>query len=316
MSSIRSGYVDGVSSGPDPPGETRSGSYSGPVQFTWAAEHYVKFGSAIPVASRPCARREPVDDGRFSHAVRAWRSRLRPSASRPSTEPEIPVTLRTLIPIGADSAATSPAHSPAAMARASQDPPRHSNSTCRSGVQQHEPGARSPDNGYLLGGFAGRSTRMQLERTAEPRSFRDLQFALQLFREQSATGTLEFVLLQNFFSSGNQTSLPFTARIGFNTAQVAASRFARRSAARCCRRAAHRWPSTSSHQYGAVTEWYFADARLSTLDVASLAPQPGCAGFSTAVASRGTARSSTCPRRSTSAQFVAQVNRTDLHGCV
>src|SRR6185437_16939030 len=91
----------------------------------------------------------------------------------------------------------------------------------------------------------------------------NLQNGLQLFGEFPQPGQWHFVLLQNFFSSGNQTSLPFTARIALNAAKITASGL----------------PDSSSIQLpagkpvkvsvqvvntGSVTSQFFADARLTT----------------------------------------------------
>ena len=91
-------------------------------------------------------------------------------------------------------------------------------------------------------------------------------------------GAGKFVLVQDFTSSGNQTSLPFTARIGFNTARVSAPGLPHGAMLSA---SAH--PVTVDVQVtntGAVTQAFFADARLASLSVNALQIQP-CAAATT-----------------------------------
>src|ERR1700689_3506209 len=78
------------------------------------------------------------------------------------------------------------------------------------------------DDGYLLEGLLVDPNGMQLSVAGNLDPAGNPQYALQQFRANPQPGLWRFVLAQNDNSSGNQTSLPFTARIGFDTAQVAA----------------------------------------------------------------------------------------------
>jgi hypothetical protein len=104
------------------------------------------------------------------------------------------------------------------------------------------------------------------------------QGALQQFRDHPQPGRWHFVLLQNYYSSGNQTSLPFTARIGFNTAQYSASHVPNNANYRISARGGPVTIPISVTNNGALTEWYFADARLATLALTQL---PTAVGSST-----------------------------------
>ncbi len=258
-----------------PTGEV--GSYSGTVQFTWAAENYVPFGSVYPskIDLAPGASQTvtadffmPGEPGDLSVAIRF------PGLS------EIPITLRTLIPTGptgGDFTGTLTGGN----GRARAGPTETFEFEVPRGVNNMSLTLALADNGYLLEGLLVDPNGMQLSVQANLDPFGDLQYGLQLFRSNPQPGRWRFVLLQNFFSSGNQTSLPFTARIGFNTAQVTASGLPNDPSVLLSASGAPVVIPIRVANTGGVTEWYFADARLSTLTVASLAPQPGCAGFTT-----------------------------------
>jgi hypothetical protein len=101
--------------------------------------------------------------------------------------------------------------------------------------------------------------------------------SLQLFRYNPQPGRWRFVLLQNLTSSGNQTSLPFTASIRFfDTGQVAVPGLPDSANVRL---SASGTPLTVPVQVtnnGGSPEWYFADARLSTPAVVELTTQSAC----------------------------------------
>ena len=73
------------------------------------------------------------------------------------------------------------------------------------------------DSGYLLEGVLVDPQGMQLSVELNLDPFGAPQYALQQFHYSPQPGRWKFVLLQDFTASGNQTSLPFTGRIGFNT---------------------------------------------------------------------------------------------------
>ena len=80
-------------------------TYSGPVKFTWAAERFVDFGSVFPGtinlapgASTSVTANFPMPSQPGDAAVAL---RLNPSSTGSSNnEPEVPITLRTLVPLG------------------------------------------------------------------------------------------------------------------------------------------------------------------------------------------------------------------------
>jgi hypothetical protein len=117
-----------------------------------------------------------------------------------------------------------------------------------------------------------------MQRSVEPNldPFGDPQYGLQLFHGDAQAGRWKFILLQNFTSSGNQTSLPFTGKIGFNTARTTTNNLPTRADTILSVSAAPVTFSIDVVNTGAVTEAYFADARLTTLSVRELAQQPAC----------------------------------------
>jgi len=253
------------------------GSYAGPVQFTWAAERYVKFGSVTPrsLDLAPGASESitadfmmPGEPGDLAAAIRF----NCPTEESRSTLPEIPVIVRTLIPLGptgGDFTGTLTGGNGRAGAGPTQifafDVPR--------GLNNMSLTLDIADNGYLLQGLLVDPNGMQLSVQANLDPFGDPQYALQLFRENPQPGRWRFVLLQDYTSSGNQTSLPFTARIGFNTAQVTATGLPNDPSVMLSASAAPLIVPIQVTNSGAVTEAFFADARLSTLTETLLGAQ-------------------------------------------
>jgi hypothetical protein len=126
---------------------------------------------------------------------------------------------------------------------------------------------------------------MQLSVQADVDEAGNLTAAMQLDRANPMSGRWRFILLLNYFTSGNQTSLPFSAQIGFNTAQVTVG-------APGLPNDPHIKLSVSGKPLivpiaitnnGPLTQAYFADARLEGLTTlplptfASLPAGSGCA---------------------------------------
>ncbi len=100
------------------------------------------------------------------------------------------------------------------------------------------------------------------------------QYALQLSRAKPQAGVWRFLLIESYSSSGNQTSLPFTARIGFDTANVSAIGLPDNPDIQLSASAGPIEIPVTIVNTGAVTEDYFADARLKELTSMTLAPLP------------------------------------------
>jgi hypothetical protein len=111
-----------------------------------------------------------------------------------------------------------------------------------------------------------------------------------------------FMLMQLANLSGNQTSIPFTARIGFDTAQVAALGLPNDSAVKLSASAKPVTIAVKVTNTGAVTENYFVDARLDKR-VATTLTSITCASTTTLPGACGNFN---LPTQVSRAEFVAQ----------
>ncbi|MEA3178077.1 MAG: hypothetical protein QOI59_1600 [Gammaproteobacteria bacterium] len=281
------------------------GSYSGPVQFTWSAENYTKLGSVSPAKLTLAPGQSqtltanffmPSEPGDLGAAIR-----LHPSGG--AQMPQIPVSLRTIIPTtstGANFTGTLTGGNGRNGAGPTQtfvfDVPQNvSNMSLTLDIS---------DPGYILEGVLVDPNGMELSVQPNLDPAGNPVFALQMYKNNPQAGQWQFVLLLNFFSSGNQTSLPFTARIGFNGARIVStgvpqSKSVMISASRT---------TTATVQVvntGAVTTAYFADPRLTALGMTSLpAVQNPTCGVSATLP--GTCGQFVLPPETSAIQFTAQ----------
>ena len=273
-------------------------SYAGPVKFTWAAERFVDFGSVSPgvIHLAPGASTSvtanfpmPSQPGDTAAALR-----FSPEPEKSSINlPEVPITLRTLIPLGPTGGSFTgtltggngrngggPAQTfefdVPGVATSSSNDPKHGSD----GPSNLSLNLRIADDGYALEGILVDPQGMQLSVQGNADANGVYQGALQQFRDHPQPGRWHFVLLQNYYSSGNQTSLAFTARIGFNTAQYSASRVPNNANHRISASGGPVTIPISVTNNGALTEWYFADARLATLALTQL-PTAVCSNTQT-----------------------------------
>jgi Subtilase family len=262
-----------------------SGSYPGPVKFTWAAERYVTVGSVNPShltlspgasASVTASFSMPGTPGDLAGAIRFDKS---PNAAG-ANYADIPVTVRTLIPVG-PTGGNFTGTLTGGNSRAGEGPTQTFSFDVPPGVDNMSLVLEIADNGYLLEGLLVDPQGMQLsvEPNQDPLTGGAL-YALQLFHNNPQPGRWNFVLLQNFTSSGNQTSLPFTARIGFNTARIHAWGLPNNPGIKLSASAPPLTIPIEVRNTGAVTQLYFADARLAALTVLEL-PAPQCSASTT-----------------------------------
>ena len=261
---------------------TLAGSYTGPVQFTWAAEKYVTLGSVTPAsfslapgasAAINAQFKMPSQPGDLAAAIRFGQS----ADLAGTSQAEIPLSLRTLIQTSATGGTFSGALT-GGNGRPGTGPTQTFAFNVPSGVSDMSLLLEIPDNGYLVEGLLVDPHGMQLSVNANIDPSGNTEFGLQHFRYNPQPGQWRFVLLQDFFSSGNQTSLPFSGRIAFNTAQVSAPRLPDSSKVQLKAGTAVRIPVVVTNT-GAVTLAYFADARLNTLAATQLQfSDPGACG--------------------------------------
>ena len=285
-----------------------TGSYTGPVQFTWAAEKFVNLGSIYPSALDlpPGATQSftadfftPADPGDLAAAIR-----FSEAAEDGSYDlPEIPVTLRTLIPVGPTGGSFTGTIN-GGNGRGSGPPTQTFEFDVPNGVKNMSLDLQVADNGYLLEGVLVDPQGMELSVEPNVDPFGNPQYALQHFRYNPQPGRWKFILLQDYYSSGNQTSLPFTARIGFNMAQITATGLPDNRSATISSSGTPVTIAINVVNTGAITEAYFADARLSTLGVTALPPQ-ACPS-STTTTLPGTCESFYVPTEVNTIGFIAQ----------
>ncbi|MEO7205521.1 MAG: S8 family serine peptidase [Steroidobacteraceae bacterium] len=287
-----------------------AGSYSGPIQFVWATENFEKLGSVSPahVNLAPGASVEltaefsmPSSPGDTAAALRFVRS----PDPRGRKFAEVPVTLRTLIPTG-PTGGNFTGTLTGGNSRASAGPTQTFEFQVPSGVNDVSLVLNIADNGYLLEGLLVDPNGMQLsvQPNQDPLDGSP-QFALQLAHYNPQPGRWKFVLLQNFISSGNQTTLPFTARIGFNSARVTAAGLPNAASVVLSAAAAPVVVPISVTNNGALTRLYFADARRDAQTFIELPAQPGaCSG--PVVTLPGYCGLSSLPTQVSIAAFVAQ----------
>jgi hypothetical protein len=261
---------------PQPPGY----SYSGPIQLTWAAARYVDFGSVSPASLdlKPGASATftaklsmPAEPGDLAASIHF------DSQGGASTPGDIPVTLRTLIPVGATGGSFTGALS-GGNGRAGIAPTQIFAFDVPYGVANMDLTVNIADSGYSLLGLLVAPNGMQSSIAANIDLSGNPQYGLQLSHFNPQPGQWRFILLQDYSSSGNQTSLPFTARIAFGAAQISAPTLPDGSSVELSAGGAPLVVPIHVTNTGPVTQAYFVDARLRSTRVTALTGQNAC-GF-------------------------------------
>ncbi len=281
-----------------------TGSYSGPVQFSWSAERYVSAGAVHPATLhlKPGASATftadfdmPAEPGDSSVAIRFI------EATGDTFLPALPVSLRTLIPTSATGGAFTGTLT-GGNGRAGVGPYQTFEFDVPKGVANMSLNFEIPDNGYLLEGLLIDPNGMQLSVAPNIDPFGDPQFGMGLSHYDPQPGRWKFVLVIDTSVSGNQTSLEFTARIGFNTAEVSASGLPNSANKTLSASAKPVNVQVSVTNTGPVTAAYFADARLNGYGLTTLTPQ-ACDSFTTLP---GTCGLFYLPTESSAVAFLAQ----------
>jgi Subtilase family len=263
---------------PEPPGYT----YSGPLQLTWAASRYVDFGQISPAslelkpgasATFTAKLNMPAAPGDLGAAIHF------DSQGGAATPGDIPVTLRTLIPIGATGGSFTGTLS-GGNGRAGIAPTQIFAFDVPSGLANMDLTVSVADNGYSLLGLLVAPNGMQASVAANIDLSGNPQYGLQLSHFTPQSGQWRLILLQNYNSSGNQTSLPFTARVGFNSARITAPTLPDGSGVHLSAGGAPLVVPIRVTNTGPATAAYFVDARLRTTSIAALTGTNAC-GFTT-----------------------------------
>jgi hypothetical protein len=247
---------------------------TGPVQFTWAAESFVSAGSVSPASFNLAPGTGRTITARFDLPSQPGDSAAAIRFATPGAGlPEIPISMRTLIPLSSSGAVFTGTLT-GGNGRANVGPAATYEFVVPKGVNNLGLTVEIPDNGDLLQGMLVDPNGMELAVDGNLDPSGSPQYGLQLFRANPEAGSWRFILLQNFAASGNETSLPFTARIGLDTAQISAPGLPND---RKVQLSASAPPLTVAIQVvntGAVTEAFFADARLTKPADTTLASQP------------------------------------------
>ncbi|HYC09877.1 MAG TPA: S8 family serine peptidase [Steroidobacteraceae bacterium] len=256
-------------------------SYSGPVKFTWSAERYVPFGSVSPasfdlasgatqyVTARFRMPSQPGDEG---VAIRFGSSG---ADGADGAHAEIPIALRTLIPISHGSGSFSGTLT-GGNGRPSTGPTQTFAFDVPPGVNNMALNLEITDPLYLLEGLLIDPNGMQLSVQPNVDANGISTGAMQLNRANPMAGRWRFILLVDYFTSGNQTSLPFEAQIGFNTAQVSVSALPNDPATRLSASGAPVVVPITITNTGGLAQAYFADARLNTSTALAFGTAPVC----------------------------------------
>lgn len=243
-------------------------SYAGPVKFTWNVERYENAGSVdppsfdlAPGASRSITVqfRMPSQPGDSAGAIRFGRS----GYSSGITSAEIPLIMRTLIPINTSGGAFAGTLT-GGNGRTDGAPTQTFAFDVPAGVRDMTLALKLSDNGYLLEGLLVDPQGMQLSVQGNLDPLGNPQAALQLSRFNPQPGRWRFILVQNLISSGNQTSEPYSVRIDFNSAEVKATGIPNDPNTRLSASANPVTIPITITNNGPVTQAYFADARLNT----------------------------------------------------
>ncbi len=251
-------------------------SYTGPVVFTWGAERFTDVGTVSPSSLdlAPGASQTitanfsmPAQPGDLGAAIRFQGS----EDEDQHAQAEIPVTLRTLIPIGAAGGSFTGALT-GGNGRPAAGPTQTFNFDVPHGVNNMSLALQLSDNNYLLQGQLIDPNGMELSTEPNIDANGNLTFGLQLARSNPQPGRWRFVLLEDYFSSGSQTSIPFSAQIGFGTAQVSAAGLPNSEGATLHAGVPVTIPVVVTNNT-AVAQFYFADARLKDHTTMALPPQ-------------------------------------------
>jgi hypothetical protein len=280
-----------------------SDSYSGTVQFTWSAERYVAMGSVYPShldlppgasAGVTVVFTSPSQPGDLAAAVR-----FHDSATGVATS-EIPVTVRTQIPTNRNGGSFTSTLT-GGNGRAGGSPTQTFEFNVPYGVNDMSLALDISDSGYALVGYLVDPNGMVLSSASNLDANGAPQNVVQLFRASPQPGTWHFVLNEQV-SSGKQTSIPVSGRIGFNNASVTVSGLPADPRVKLSASAAPVTASLVVTNTGAVTKAYFADARLDTTTSVAL-PTNLC---SAAATTPGLCAYALIPTETNDVQFVAQ----------
>jgi hypothetical protein len=266
-----------------PPGV--AASYSGPVQFTWAAENYVSIGTVYPAALELAPGKSapitidyhmPTQSGDLAAAVRFTGS----STASGTSVGEIPVSLRTLVPVGATGGSFTGTIT-GGNGRAGVGPYQTYEFNLPAGQGSVSLNLTTADSGDILEGVLVDPNGMQMSLQPNADVYGVQQTGMTLSHYAPLPGRWRFTLVTNFAVSGNETSLPFTGKISFSKqAGVEVKGLPDKPATLLSASGKPVTVTLNVTNTGLVTAAYFADSRLQTPALQEL-PTYECSGTST-----------------------------------
>jgi Subtilase family/Peptidase inhibitor I9 len=251
--------------------------YTGPVKFSWAVENYLTFGSVSPASLDLAPGATQWISARFRLPSQPGDSgvAIRFASSGGVPHSDIPIALRTLIPIGPNGGSFSGVMT-GGNGRPTTGPTQTYAFDVPPGVNNMSLSLQDGDSFYVLEGLLIDPNGMQLSVEPNFDANGNNQPTMQLDRANPQPGRWRFILLVNYYSSGNEIRLPFTAQIGFNTAQVTASGLPNDPHIKLSASAPPLVvPITITNNAG-LAEAYFADARLQGSTVLQFGTFPAC----------------------------------------
>ena len=250
------------------------------MKFTWNVECFESAGSVNPAsfdlapgASRTVTLqlRMPSQPGDSAGAIRFGQS----ENSNGIISAEIPLTMRTLVPMTASGGAFAGTLT-GGNGQNNGAPTQTFAFDVPAGVRDMTLALKFSDNAYLLEGLLIDPQGMELSVQGNLDPSGNPQAALQLSHFNPQPGRWRFVLVQNLISSGNQTSEPYSARIGFNTALVTATGMPNDPNIQLSVSAKPVSIPVTITNRGPVTQAYFADARLNSQVATTLPVNYAC----------------------------------------
>jgi hypothetical protein len=238
-----------------------SDSYYGPVVFSWTAERYVQFGSVSPASFELAPGATQWITARFSMPAQPGDQAVAIRFPGNAAHSEVPIALRTLVPTGPNGGFFNGTMT-GGNGRGSTGPTQTFAFEVPRGVKNMSLSVQDSDSFWLLEGLLVAPDGMQLSVEPNFDANENPTVTMQLNRDHPTPGQWRFILLQNLFASGNETSLPFTAQINFDGAQVNATGLPQDPHTKLSVGAGAVSVPITITNTGGLAQAYFADARL------------------------------------------------------
>ena len=282
--------------------------YTGPVQFTWEAGGYVSLGSVTPASFdiAPGATQSIIASVSMPASPGDVAAGIRFTEAGASTSPlgEIPVSLRTLIPTTSTGGSFSGTLT-GGNGRPDVGPTQTFQFDVPQGLNSLSVSVLTADSGYLLTGYLIDPNGMELSVHSNLDPQGNFQFGLQNTHYAPQPGRWQFVLLQNVYASGNQTSIAYTGRIAFNSAEVIPANLPNDPKVTLSASGAPVKATLTVVNTMPTANAFFADARLSKSVTYSLAQVP-CSATSQSALLLGACAQYYVPTQTTQVQFGAK----------